>query len=98
MSRLISIGATQAFNWFGTMKGRGIDITASAHTKAKNEAAEFEQDPSLEGGADVIIAVLGALWARGHTLPEVGKAIISKMAINRQRQWEQLDDGTWQHK
>lgn len=97
MSRLISVGLVQAHHWFGVLRDRGIDITANAHVKAYKEAQEFRDDPSLEEGADVIIAVVGALWCRGHSLSDLGKAIIKKMAVNRTRDWKQLDDGTWQH-
>ena len=97
MSRLISVGLVQAHHWFGVLRDRGINITEHAHVKARKEAQEFEENPCLEEGADVIIAVVGALWGQGHTLQDLGKAIIKKMAVNRARDWKQLDDGTWQH-
>lgn len=97
MSRLISLGLSQAYHWFGVLRSQDIDITSHAHVKARKEAQEFEDDPSLEEGADVIIAVVGALWCQGHSLQDLGKAIIKKMAVNRSRIWVQEPDGTWQH-
>lgn len=97
MSSLIGIGLVNAVRWFDVLQVQGINITESAHIKARKEAQEFEDGPSLEEAADVIIAVVGACHARGWTLRDLGSAIIAKMAVNRQRTWEQLPDGTWQH-
>lgn len=97
MSRLISIGLMSATRWFDLLKVQGIDITKSAHIKARKEAQEFEETPTLEEGADVIIAVVGALHCRGYSLMQLGQAIVKKVQVNRQRTWRQTDDGTWQH-
>lgn len=97
MSRLLSIGAIHAVNWFTHLETTGVDLTTNAHKKVAKEAKEFEDEPSLEEAADVIIAVLGACYHRGWTLQQIAMAIIQKVAVNRARQWERQEDGTWQH-
>lgn len=94
----MSIAAVEAFRWFDALKKQHIDITASAWTKMKNEIAEYEQAPSIEEAADVVIAVIGAIYAQGWNTADLGMAMVKKMNVNRGRTWERQADGTYQHK
>jgi hypothetical protein len=97
MSRVLSLALTNAVQWFDDLRVQGIDITDSAHIKARKEAQEFEADPSLEEAADVVIAIVGACHAQGWGLLDLGQAVMKKMHVNRQRTWRRTEDGTWQH-
>lgn len=87
----------RVYMWVWELRDRGIDIAASAGVKAKNECEEYIEHPSLEEAADVIIAILGSCCGQGWSIREVTDAVHAKMAVNEQRQWTQLSDGTYQH-
>lgn len=99
MSALFGIAAEDAYSWFRDMveNPAAPDVAATGHLKTEKEAKEFADDPCLEEAADVIISVLGAAFHRGWTISDIGRAMILKTQVNRERTWHQMPDGTWQH-
>lgn len=62
--------------------------------KATEEFQEFKDEPCGEEAADVIICLLGWCMVSGIDLfDEVDR----KLAINENRRWKQLPDGTFKH-
>lgn len=83
--------------WFGKLRLAGFD-TDNQRLKVLKEAQEFADTPTLEEAADVFITIVGACQVHGWSMRELAGAVDAKMKINRQRTWEQLPDGTYQHK
>lgn len=89
------IGALDdAGHWVAGFHDNGV---ANQAKKVAKEGAEFAEDPTLEEAADVFITMAGAVVIQGWSWDEVAAAIRVKMRTNRERSWEQLPDGTWQH-
>lgn len=66
--------------------------------KATKEATEFNEEPSLEEAADVLVCITGWAVLSGHHLSDIVDAAIAKMNVNiHERTWERQDDGTYQH-
>lgn len=89
--------ARHAVGWFRGLALEGIDLTSNAHLKVEHEAQEFADTPTVEEAADVVIAVLGALHQQGLGIEDLAAAMITKIAINRNRTWARTADGTYQH-
>lgn len=92
----INFCANDVFSWFAVLKQSGFNMT-SQNLKLYKETAEFVEAPSLDEAADVFISLFGAVFAHGWTMSEFAEAVTLKMQVNRQRNWEQLEDGTYQH-
>lgn len=88
--------ANDVTGWFGLLAQLGFD-TSAQDLKVSKEAAEFAENPSLDEAADVFISLLGSCRTHGWSQEDLAAAVHSKMAVNRQRKWIQLDDGTYQH-
>jgi hypothetical protein len=76
----------------------GPELRERAHVNAAHEARELADQPSLEGLADVFICLAGVAAWHGWTLSEVAAAVRAKNRVNAGRSWQQLPDGTWQHR
>jgi hypothetical protein len=87
----------RAVAWFTDLHSRGLSLTDSADLKMVKEAKEYAEDPSLEEAADVFIALVGSLWHKGWDTHDLAVAVQLKMAINEEREWVRLEDGTFQH-
>jgi hypothetical protein len=74
---------------------QGIEAAAQ---KVFNEAWELRCNPGDdEEAADVLITLLSLQAAKGKTAADLVAAAEAKMAVNRARKWQILDDGTAQH-
>lgn len=90
--------AQAACRWLNRLAASGgPDLRVNAHRKTANEAQEFADEPCLDEAADVFIALIAAVIHMRHTPADLATAVEAKVAVNRQRSWVRLLDGTWQH-
>jgi hypothetical protein len=74
--------------------------TAEHHIlKLKQEVDEVLQDPTnpIEY-ADCLLALFGAAAKAGFTFDDLIKHSIEKLNVVKSREWEEMSDGTFQHK
>jgi len=63
-------------------------------TKIKEELTELEKDQNIDELADCVLVLIGlSRFISG----DLKGAIEKKIAINEQRKWEKMDDGTYHH-
>ena len=66
--------------------------------KLKDEAQEAKEAPSkIEEYADCIIALLAGAWKADIAFFELIEAVEDKLKVNKQRKWQKLPNGTYQH-
>lgn len=75
----------------------GYPAVSDLLKKIPEEAAEAQENPSLEEMADVLITARVANAALGRTWGQLMTAMDSKMARNLERTWEQQEDGSYHH-
>jgi hypothetical protein len=77
------------------------DATSKEHlTKALGEVQEAIDAPKskrLMEYADVIHCIVAAASRDGYSADDLDAAVWAKLAINRQRTWVKMPDGTYQH-
>lgn len=93
----LEYAANDARGWAAALAIQGIDLRPNAHLKVRDEGAEYAEEPSLEEAADVYISLMVSLENFGWSNGDLALAVFSKMLVNRQRQWAQGPDGTYQH-
>jgi hypothetical protein len=66
--------------------------------KLKDEAQEAKEAPyKIEEYADCIIALLVGAWNADIAFFELIEAVEDKLKVNKQRKWQKLPNGTYQH-
>lgn len=68
-----------------------------ARNKLFREIWEFMEDDSAEELVDLFITLINYADL-AFTLPRFEKMVAEKMAINMSREWDELDDGSFQHR
>lgn len=66
--------------------------------KLQSETIEAIQAPKdIYEYADCLLCIFGAAYKAGFSYGELKLAIETKLYINQNRNWEKLEDGTYQH-
>jgi len=89
--------ADEVQEWTDGLHLAGIDLTTNAHLKVEEEAGEYADDQSIEEAADVFISLFASLNSRGYTSAHLALAVKEKLAVNRERTWSLMPDGTYHH-
>lgn len=70
-----------------------LDKNAKHDKKFKEEAQEFDKEPSAEEAADCIIVLMS--WANAHDV-DLEAAVLAKIEKNEKRKWEFVG-GVYKH-
>lgn len=92
MKSSLGIAESEVLDWWVTMDPE--KKASRQPVKVIEEMKEFIENPSFEEGADVGIALM--IWYFRNNM-SFGAWVRRKMKINRQRTWEQLPSGHFQH-
>lgn len=65
--------------------------------KTLHEAQEFQENPSLEEAADILVCLAGWLIKSNYTWDDLVDAWGEKTIVNINRKWIRQEDGTFQH-
>jgi predicted house-cleaning noncanonical NTP pyrophosphatase (MazG superfamily) len=66
--------------------------------KLQSETLEAIEDPKdVYEYADCLLCIFGAAYKAGFSYEELKLASETKLYVNKNRKWEKLEDGTYQH-
>lgn len=92
MKSSLGTAESEVLDWWVTMDPE--NKATREPVKVIKEMKEFIDNPSPEEGADVLVTLM--VWYFQNNWSS-GAWVLRKMKINRQRTWEQLPSGHFQH-